>query len=186
MSYERSDVDPLGGAVSVRAVRCVCVCVRVALALFMAHRGCAARPGWPAHVPPARRRGRLARAAGRCARALSAGTRELPSPSRMHRASHRRTATGCAAAPARRRVVRDPTAACGGSGSRAPARARRVPVRARARTQDPLLLKTPRNPEPFSQTRTRNTQRGTDTPPERHRREGRAWSPGEHLSARGL
>ena len=26
MSYERSDVDPLGGAVSVRAVRCVCVC----------------------------------------------------------------------------------------------------------------------------------------------------------------
>ena len=27
MSYERSDVDPLGGAVSVRAVRCVCVCV---------------------------------------------------------------------------------------------------------------------------------------------------------------
>ena len=61
MSYERSDVDPLGGAVSVRAVRCVCVCVRVALALFMAHRGCAARPGWPAHVPPARRRGRLAR-----------------------------------------------------------------------------------------------------------------------------
>ena len=113
MSYERSDVDPLGGAVSVRAVRCVCVCVRVALALFMAHRGCAARPGWPAHVPPARRRGRLARAAGRCARALSAGTRELPSPSRMHRASHRRTATGCAAAPARRRVV--PVTACGGT-----------------------------------------------------------------------
>lgn len=171
MSYERSDVDPLGGAVSVRAVRCVCVCVRVALALFMAHRGCAARPGWPAHVPPARRRGRLARAAGRCARALSAGTRELPSPSRMHRASHRRTATGCAAAPARRRVV--PVTACGGTCACTVA-------------QDPLLLKTPRNPEPFSQTRTRNTQRGTDTPPERHRREGRAWSPGEHLSARGL
>ena len=58
MSYERSDVDPLGGAVSVRAVRCVCVCVRVALALFMAHRGCAARPGWPA---------RSARAAARAA-----------------------------------------------------------------------------------------------------------------------
>ena len=174
MSYERSDVDPLGGAVSVRAVRCVCVCVRVALALFMAHRGCAARPGWPAHVPPARRRGRLARAAGRCARALSAGTRELPSPSRMHRASHRRTVTN------RNRVRRRP-----GPTPRRPGDRMRRHVRVYG-TQDPLLLKTPRNPEPFSQTRTRNTQRGTDTPPERHRREGRAWSPGEHLSARGL
>ena len=114
MSYERSDVDPLGGAVSVRAVRCVCVCAGGTGTVYGTPRvRCSSRVARTFRPRGGAGRGRLARAAGRCARALSAGTRELPSPSRMHRASHRRTATGCAAAPARRRVV--PVTACGGT-----------------------------------------------------------------------
>lgn len=170
MSYERSDVDPLGGAVSVRAVRCVCVCAGGTGTVYGTPRvRCSSRVA----------RTRSARAAARAAGSGRGAVRSCALSRDAGAAVAVADASGIASSN-RNRVRRRP-----GPTPRRPGDRMRRHVRVYG-TQDPLLLKTPRNPEPFSQTRTRNTQRGTDTPPERHRREGRAWSPGEHLSARGL